>query len=87
MQKRVGYFFMRVLDHIHAERLVFCGNTSEHCDVVVTTRSQGLEDIRWAISAGLEHDWSLFELCANDISVVGGSSGNNGGAKSSGVAS
>lgn len=40
LQKSGRDFFMRDLDHLGAERLVFCAIISKHCNVVATTARQ-----------------------------------------------
>lgn len=77
LQKNIEDFFMLVSDHLRAVGLVFCTNTSKHCGIIENAECARHEDIRRAITEGLDCGWSLPDLVANHNSPVGGSSGSS----------
>lgn len=78
LQNESKYFLMGVLDHVRAEGAVLLASPSEHCSVVECMTRERHEDIRRAITKGLDVAWSLPEVAVHDHSGICGSLGTGG---------
>lgn len=85
LQNSTDNLLVRVIDHVHAERLVFCTNIFEHCGVIETTARAFYEDFRRCNDERLHCAQRLHELGANDNPAAAVFSGTSGDKNSSGV--